>query len=184
MKKQIIIRRMQTEDLDAVAQVDRLSFSAPWSRNSYRYELIENKLAHLWVAEQRTTNNSHQIVGSIVAWMVLDEVHIATISVSPQHRRRHIASQMLTAALKELITKGARIAHLEVRLSNHSAQALYRGFGFTVVGRRPRYYHDNREDAYLMTITGLGEKYLLWLEEGREAPWESPSRVTEADITR
>lgn len=184
LKDQIIVRQMQPEDLDTVARIDQQSFSTPWSLNNYRYELLGNKLAHLWVAERRTTDDAHQIVGSLVAWVVLDEVHIATISVSPQYRRRHIASQLLTAALRETIAKGARIAHLEVRQSNQSAQSLYRSFGFSVVGRRPRYYQDNLEDAYLMTVADLGDKYLLWLNKGRVGPWQSPHLVSNADITQ
>jgi ribosomal-protein-alanine N-acetyltransferase len=43
-----------------------------------------------------------------------------------------------------------RVASLEVRASNEAAQALYRKLGFHDVGRRPRYYGDNGEDAVLM----------------------------------
>jgi ribosomal-protein-alanine N-acetyltransferase len=44
---------------------------------------------------------------------------------------------------------------LEVRAGNEAALSLYRKFGFDVVGRRPRYYQDNYEDALLMTLTNL-----------------------------
>jgi ribosomal-protein-alanine N-acetyltransferase len=44
---------------------------------------------------------------------------------------------------------------LEVRAGNLAAQALYRGFGFEVAGRRPRYYTDDGEDALVMTTPPL-----------------------------
>ncbi len=44
-------------------------------------------------------------------------------------------------------------ATLEVRVSNHTAQNLYRKYGFQKVGRRRRYYQDNGEDAWIMTVS-------------------------------
>ena len=39
---------------------------------------------------------------------------------------------------------------LEVRLSNHAAQDLYRRFGFVPVGVRKNYYQETNEDALVM----------------------------------
>ncbi len=50
---------------------------------------------------------------------------------------------------------GARVATLEVRLSNQAARLLYQRFGFRPVGVRPRYYSDNGEDALIMTTESL-----------------------------
>ena len=55
------------------------------------------------------------------------------------------------------------MATLEVRESNIAAQALYRDFGFDLVGRRPHYYIDNNEDALIMTLEDIDEEYLEWL---------------------
>ena len=46
---------------------------------------------------------------------------------------------------------------LEVRVSNGAAQALYRSFGFEIVGRRPHYYTDDGEDALVMTTPELSD---------------------------
>ena len=54
-----------------------------------------------------------------------------------------------------------------MRAGNLTAQNLYRQFGFDIVGRRPRYYHNNQEDALIMTVKGLGPAYLDWLESGK-----------------
>jgi ribosomal-protein-alanine N-acetyltransferase len=52
-----------------------------------------------------------------------------------------------------------------VRESNVAAQTLYRDFGFDQAGRRPHYYIDNNEDALIMSLAGLDEDYLQWLNE-------------------
>jgi ribosomal-protein-alanine N-acetyltransferase len=59
--------------------------------------------------------------------------------------------------LRQAAGLGARSATLEVRVGNPSAQALYRKFGFQIVGRRKGYYKDNGEDALLMTADKLSE---------------------------
>jgi ribosomal-protein-alanine N-acetyltransferase len=100
----------------------------------------------------------------IVVWRILDEAHVATIAVDPEYRGRGIGRRLLVQGLKSAIQNGSRIATLEVRASNITAQNLYRSFSFEVVGRRQRYYRDNNEDALIMTVSNLGEEYLRWLE--------------------
>jgi ribosomal-protein-alanine N-acetyltransferase len=65
-------------------------------------------------------------------------------------------------ALVELSLEiGAQRMTLEVRASNEAAQALYRRFGFVDVGRRPRYYTDDNEDALIMTTPELAGPSML-----------------------
>jgi ribosomal-protein-alanine N-acetyltransferase len=75
-----------------------------------------------------------------------------------------IAKKLLIVSLRDAINNGLRLATLEVRANNLIAQKLYAEFGFTVAGRRPRYYRDNDEDALIMTLQRLGNEYLRWLE--------------------
>jgi ribosomal-protein-alanine N-acetyltransferase len=86
--------------------------------------------------------------------------------VHPDYRGQGISRELLAATLIEAIRAGMRAATLEVRANNQVAQALYLRFCFTVYGRRPRYYRDNDEDALIMTVEGLDERYLEWLESG------------------
>ncbi len=146
------IRRMQEMDLDAVHAIDQLSFSAPWSRRSYENELNDRRLSRSWVAVL-----GGSIIGAIVAWLLVDELHIVALSVHPQHRRRGVARSLLRTALAEARQRGAVSAALEVRAGNRPAQELYRDFGFKIVGRRPNYYQDNGEDALLMTLGKIRE---------------------------
>jgi ribosomal-protein-alanine N-acetyltransferase len=45
---------------------------------------------------------------------------------------------------------GSKRMTLEVRVSNHIAQGLYRKLGFKESGIRKGYYTDNNEDALIM----------------------------------
>jgi ribosomal-protein-alanine N-acetyltransferase len=146
-----LIRAMTLEDLPAVMEIDRQSFPLPWPERSYRYELLENPASYLLVAG----NPDGPPVGFIGFWLVVDEAHISTFAVHPDHRRQGIGEDLLAAALTLARNQGAEMATLEVRVSNRAAVDLYRKFGFRLVGRRPRYYRDNDEDAYLMTLKNL-----------------------------
>jgi ribosomal-protein-alanine N-acetyltransferase len=144
------IRRMTLEDIPAVVELDKLSFTLPWPERSFRFELTDNPASRCWVVVL-----DEKIVGVIVAWLLVDEVHVATIATHPNHRRKGIARKLLTYALRYMSKEGAVTSFLEVRETNHAAQEMYREFGYEAVGRRKRYYKDTDEDAILMTLNGL-----------------------------
>lgn len=144
------IRRMTLDDLAQVVAIDKASFSLPWPERSFRFEISDNSASRAWVAEE-----DRKVVGAIVAWLLVDEAHIATIATHPDFRRRGIASKLLSHALRMMMNEGALTSVLEVRESNLAAQEMYRKFGFEETGRRPRYYKDNSEDAILMTLRDL-----------------------------
>ncbi len=146
-----IVRQMVLTDIPAVVDIDQQSFSLPWPETSYRYELQSNPASRCLVAESL----DHTVVAMIVSWLIVDELHIATIATHPTHRRRGIGSLILREALKDAQAAGARRAFLEVRAGNDDAQAMYRNFGFGITGRRTAYYRDNGEDAILMTLEPL-----------------------------
>jgi ribosomal-protein-alanine N-acetyltransferase len=147
----VIIRKMTSVDVPAVAQIDQMSFSLPWPQHSFQYEVSDNRVARCFVAEA----DGKRIAAMIVSWIIVDEMHIATIATHPDFRRHGIGSQILVEALLDARAAGARLAFLEVRAGNEAAQAMYRKFGFEVTGRRPKYYKDNGEDAILMTLNPL-----------------------------
>ncbi len=155
------IRRMARGDLHAVHALERMCFPTPWPLKSFEYELEQNPASHQWVMFRQGADGAEQdIVGMLVAWLLVDEIHIANLSVHPDHRRQRIASRLIYTALQELEERGAVSATLEVREGNHAAQHLYRRFGFQLVGRRPGYYQDSGEDAILMTLFDLDKDHL------------------------
>jgi ribosomal-protein-alanine N-acetyltransferase len=149
------IRKMTLEDVPAVVALDQVSFSLPWPERSFRFELTDNQASRCWVAEV-----DGRVVGMIVGWMLVDEVHIATIATHPDYRRQGIGSKLLLHTLLKSMEEGAQSSFLEVRESNVSAQEMYLKFGYEKMGRRKRYYRDNDEDAILMYLQSLSRDRL------------------------
>ena len=144
------IRKMMVEDIPTVVALDKISFSLPWPERSFRFEVTANPASRCWVAEV-----DERIAGMIVAWLFVDEVHIATLATNPEFRRQGIAQKLLSHVLKLAMKEGAVSSFLEVREGNLAAQEMYRKFGYKESGRRPRYYKDNNEDAILMTLSEI-----------------------------
>ena len=135
------LRRMEARDLPSVMEIDALSLPRPWSAAIWRGELGSPYGLYL-VLEERG-----EVFGQIGVRHVLGELHITTIAVKPEYRRRGHARALIAAALAAY--PNASHVHLEVRPTNVEAIALYESLGFRETGRRPRYYGD--EDALLMT---------------------------------
>jgi ribosomal-protein-alanine N-acetyltransferase len=95
------------------------------------------------------------IVGFVGVWIMPDEAHIVTIATRESHRRRGIGEMLLISAIELAQDKRQPLVTLEVRVSNDPAISLYRKYGFEEVGRRPRYYSDNREDALILTVSSI-----------------------------
>ena len=134
-------------------EVERASFPVPWPANAFRHELTQNKNAHYIVAKE-----GDHIVGYAGLWLSLDEAHITTFAVLPDHRRRKIGERMLVALFDRAGRLGAEWLTLEVRASNLAAQRLYEKYGFRPAGIRRRYYSDNNEDAIIMWTERLADR--------------------------
>jgi ribosomal-protein-alanine N-acetyltransferase len=146
---ELILERMQLEDVPEVMAVDRLCFPTPWSEISYRSE-IGNNAAYYLVARL-----GGRLIGFGGAWLVMDEAHVTTLGVEPTFRGRKIGERILAAILVEARERGVRRASLEVRESNGAAVRLYEKYGFVPVARRRGYYTDNGEDAIVMWIEDM-----------------------------
>ena len=155
---------MEASDIQTVIALDRQSFSLPWPKSAFHYEVEKNAASRCWVAELIEDGKDPVVVGMIVVWLILDEVHIATISVSSTYRQLHIGQRLLAHTLLDAVNLGAKKAFLEVRKGNLAARELYRKFGFIEVGVRRWYYQDNREDAILLNLEELDKDRLnsLW----------------------
>jgi [ribosomal protein S18]-alanine N-acetyltransferase len=136
---------MRVEDLDEVLEIERASFSMPWSRGAFMYEIERNRVARCWVVREEGG-----VVGYLCLWEVADELHITNVAVHPAHRRRGLGRMLLAHVLQDAGRRSLSLVGLEVRPTNTEARALYESFGFRVVGRRRGYYYDTGEDALIM----------------------------------
>ena len=163
----VVVEGMRPEDVPAVHEIERLSFRTPWPAHAFEQELRGNRLAHYVVARA-----GERVVGFAGVWLMVDDAHVTTFAVHPDWRRRAIGRQLLLNVAELSVAIGARRMTLEVRVSNVAARALYRSFGFEIVGRRPRYYTDDGEDALIMTTPELDDprmRALVDSERGRRA---------------
>jgi len=142
---------MTEEHLPALAEIERLCFSDPWSEEGLSAEL-GNPTARFYVALQ-----SGVPVGYAGMHNVMGEGYITNVAVRPEYRRRGEGSRLLEHLLVQARKEKMQFITLEVRPSNHAAIALYRFFGFEQVGLRRGYYRRPTEDAVLMTLS-LGKE--------------------------
>ena len=140
-----LVDRMRPEDLDEVLAIERVSFSMPWSRGAFLYEMQQNRVARCWVMRE-----GERLVAYLCLWEISDELHVTNIAVHPAARRRGLARTLLRGVLDDSRGRGFRTVALEVRPSNEHALALYDSLGLKVVGRRRGYYYDTGEDALVM----------------------------------
>ena len=145
-KMHVRIVPMNADHLDQVAELERICFSTPWSRNMLAEEL-ENALSAFLVA----LDDGDNVVGYAGLQVILDEGSITNVAVRPDCRRQGIAGKLLQVFLD--FARGNHLAFLtlEVRASNYDAIALYGSRGFREAGRRKNYYEHPREDAIIMT---------------------------------
>ena len=136
---------MRRADVDRLVEIERESFSMPWSRGAFLYEIEQNRVARCWACRADGV-----LVGYLCLWAIGGELHITNVAVARTYRRQGIARWMLTEVLDDARRRGARTVFLEVRPSNTEALGLYEALGFHVVGRRKGYYYDNGEDALVM----------------------------------
>ena len=137
-------------DIDAIAALEAGSFTNPWPREQLVWELTNSDVTRIFVVR----DESGVIVAFCLCWVIFDELHINTLAVSPDRRRRGVATLLMQHVLGEAAQEGARKATLEVRASNQAALALYERLGFRVTARRPGYYTNPQEDALILWVEG------------------------------
>jgi ribosomal-protein-alanine N-acetyltransferase len=143
---------MRLSDLDAVMEIERTAFRAPWSRQVFIEEL-DREWAHVDVVKERATpGGPARVIAFCNYWLVRDEVHVLNIASHPDDRRKGHASRLLAHVIDFARRHACRYITLEVRRSNHGAIKLYRSYGFRPVGIRPNYYVEDNEDAIVMLL--------------------------------
>ena len=135
---------MRAHHVPQVAQLERECFHDPWSENSIAAEL-KNPLS-LWLVAL----DDQRVVGYVGSQSVMGEADMMNIAVSSQYRRMGIAQELVQRLVAALREKDVYSLTLEVRASNEPAKALYNKQGFLPVGRRPNYYRNPKEDAFIL----------------------------------
>ena len=139
------LRRLELADLDAIQEIEQVSYPTPWSRSMFATELAKPSSLSLGAVDE-----AGELIGYLVLSRYVDAWHVMNVAVSPAWRRKGVATALLRRLLDETRNDGQRGYTLEVRVSNVGAISLYERFGFRTKGVRRGYYTDNREDALIM----------------------------------
>jgi ribosomal-protein-alanine acetyltransferase len=140
------IRSATVADATAMVAIERLCFGDPWSEESFR-ETLTSAWTFCLVAQ-----SPRGISGYLVAREIAGTGEVLNLAVAPEFRRRGVGGALLRAGLTALRLRKVDEVFLEVRESNHSAQALYLAHGFRPVGQRSAYYRNPREDALVLRL--------------------------------
>jgi len=143
----LCFRPMAEKDIPKVYKIERLLFGDPWPKRSFKNELKQKHISFPFVIE---TDN--EIVGYIICWYYINELHIGNIAVIPERQHQGIGKYLLGKVFEYFIEYSR--AFLEVRESNRNAINLYQTFGFETIYRRKAYY-PNGEGALVMVKNRL-----------------------------
>jgi [ribosomal protein S18]-alanine N-acetyltransferase len=141
----MIIRPMKEEDLPSVLDIEAVSFSDPWKKRHFLYELNENPYAFLFVAVEKEI-----IVGFINFWITFEQAMINQIAVLPALKRKGIASTLINDAFNRMKLANVISVSLEVRKTNKEAIAFYQRHGFNDILIKPQYYQDGTDAIYMI----------------------------------
>jgi ribosomal-protein-alanine N-acetyltransferase len=143
----VVIAPMRRRHLRGVVRIEQQTNHRPWSQSLFAGEL------------QLPTSRRYVVAldGSVVCgyggvMLIGHEAHVTNIAVDPVHHRRGIGTRLLVVLMGACRAADVDDVTLEVRMSNHGAQEMYRRFGFAPGGVRPKYYADVGEDALIMWV--------------------------------
>ena len=147
MTNSFTFRFLNEHDVAEVLKIEHASFTLPWTEDAFKNEFTQNKFAVYMGLEDEGT-----LIGYCGVWIIVDEAHITNIALLPKYRGKKLGEALLTMVMETAREKGAKTMTLEVRVTNHIAQSLYRKLGFQNGGIRKNYYTDNQEDALVMWV--------------------------------
>jgi [ribosomal protein S18]-alanine N-acetyltransferase len=144
-------------DLDAIVELERRSFSHPWSARHFKDAMRNAPRTRVLLLREpfAAGDPGRGIRAYSVVQAVADEMHVHNLAVEPRSRRHGLGRLLMDLALDWGRRRGARRAFLEVRPSNAAALALYRSLGFRTLSLRRRYYQHPTEDALVLEKTDL-----------------------------
>ena len=144
---------MRRRHLRSVLRIEAQVYPRPWSLSLFMSELALRSSRAYYVARVDGV-----VVGYAGLMMTGDDGHVTTIAVEPAWHQHKIGTRLLLNLAREAIRRGAANLTLEVRVSNHPAQAMYRKFGFRPAGIRRNYYVETNEDALVMWADAVGTR--------------------------
>ena len=142
------ITPMAINDLDKVYELELASYSFPWTK-----EILRDCILYNYNSFSVFFNN--ELIGYIISKITCPETHILNLTVNTAFRRKGIGQSLINLVINDAKIRKSEDIILEVRASNHEAQALYHKLNFKSIGIRRGYYEseNGREDAYVLKLS-------------------------------
>ena len=143
------VRYEKEPQLCALSDLIAVELSEPYSIYTYRYFLLQ------WPEHCYLAMLDGKTIGGIIC--KLDDHrgalrgYIGMLVVEKSHRKRGIASQLVSTAIASMVAKGCQEVVLETEVSNQGALNLYQKLGFVRDKRLCRYYL-NGGDAFRLKL--------------------------------
>lgn len=136
---------LRVEDAAAVAEMERLNFSDPWSEKSVLDTI--NLSQTICIAAKK----AGRLIGYLLAYEVAGEAEIVRIAVEKEVRRQGAGGLLILKLDSICEDRKIQKLLLEVRESNQTARLFYEDKGFVEDGIRQNFYEAPKEDAILMS---------------------------------
>ena len=142
------ITPMTINDLDDVYELELASYTFPWTK-----EILRDCILYNYNSFSVFSNN--ELIGYIISKITYQETHILNLTVNTAFRRKGIGQSLINIVINDAKLRKSEDIILEVRASNHEAQALYHKLKFESIGIRRGYYEseNGREDAYVLKLS-------------------------------
>jgi len=137
----INIRPTEYKDIPAIAYLEEVIFSSPWSEESL------NRFLGYDYARFFTAFEDDTVIGYIGSYKAGDELDIINVAVDEKYRGRGIGRSLVEKVLEAAGADGCPAVNLEVRESNDTAKRLYENLGFVNLGIRKNFYSKPTENA-------------------------------------
>ncbi len=139
----MIIKPIEKEDIKKIALIEKECFSHPWSEKDIEESM--NSDCVFFIAEEG------EALG-YVGIQISDGGYITNVAVAENARKKGVGKALMEKAAAYIKERGLPFLTLEVRVSNAPAIALYEKMGMENLGKRPGFYSDPKEDAFIYTL--------------------------------
>ncbi|WP_260340168.1 ribosomal protein S18-alanine N-acetyltransferase [Levilactobacillus parabrevis] len=138
-------------DIPEMIEIERAVYAgqAPWDSTAFANELRREKDRLYLVI--RKNDKLLAFIGSTFDERNRD-AHITNIAVLPEYQSKGLGRFLLGIMIKKARKLNYKTVSLEVRVSNKSAQRLYRDLQFEQTGIKRGYYFGDHEDAADMVL--------------------------------
>ena len=144
----IVIRKMKSEDLEIISDIERRSYEFPWSHTIFQDCLVGGYCSLVLL-------KNDIVVGYGILSIIQDEAHILNLCIDPNFRYLGYGEKILNKIIEKARDSDVIKIFLEVRPSNSAAISLYEKKGFFKIAYRPNYYKNiqGREDAEVLCLS-------------------------------